>query len=152
MVDALCQADLTMESSVGGKLNRQRNCREMTEAAQKTISDVRETISELEARVAALESCKNDPSENERRVLSERVTQALLKVDGIDDISKGAAASALRAKDHKTAKTIAVLIARKKAVVKELNALGDRIDRCDSKTLDGSATDRNEAVETTSTK
>lgn len=100
----------------------------MTAKAEETIADLRKRVSEIKARVSSLEASGCSNANNEVNVLSERVTQALIEVDSVDDVSKGAAAGALRAKDRKTAMAIAVLVARKKTLVKELNELGDRID------------------------
>lgn len=96
-----------------------------------TYAPASEALSELKRTVASLRATADGLSASDTvgvRALAERITQALIVVDGVEEISKGSAAAAVRAKDMKTAREISVLIARKKRVVKELNELGDRVD------------------------
>lgn len=88
-------------------------------ALKKKVVSLREGVTELE---------KGQPSPDDVHGLAEKITQALIEVDGIAEISKGAAAEAFRAKDRKTATMISVLIAKRKRVVRDLNDLGDRVD------------------------
>jgi hypothetical protein len=94
-------------------------------AAEDALTKLKATVAELKDGVADVESSYDNAK---CKVLSVRVTQALLAVDGVPDISKGAAADALRARDRKTAMAISVLIARRKGIIKDLNNLGDRVD------------------------
>jgi hypothetical protein len=94
--------------------------------AETALNELKRTVASLRSGVDSLE--RGDPSADDIRGLAERITQALIKVDGVAEISKGAAAEAFRAKDRKTATVISVLIARRKRVVRDLNDLGDRVD------------------------
>lgn len=79
-------------------------------------------------RAGVTELKEGEPTPDAVHGLAEQITQALIEVDGIAEISKGAAAEAFRAKDRKTATMISVLIAKRKRVVRDLNDLGDRVD------------------------
>lgn len=94
------------------------------EAATTELKALKTTVSELRQAVEAAEESRDTEA---CRILSERVTQALVAVDGVE-VSKSAAAQALRDSDRKTAMAMSVLIARRKAVVKSLNEIGDRVD------------------------
>jgi hypothetical protein len=96
----------------------------MSSTAEKKLAELRKTVAELRTGVASLEDSRNP---EQCRILGERITQTLLVVDGVD-VSKSAAAEAFRERDRKTAMAIAVLVTRRKAVVKDLHDLGDRVD------------------------
>jgi hypothetical protein len=94
--------------------------------AEATLNSLKKTVVSLRGDLTELE--QGQPSPDEIHGLAERITQALIEVDGIAEISKGAAAEAFRAKDRKTATMISVLIAKRKRVVQDLNTLGDKVD------------------------
>jgi hypothetical protein len=112
----------------------------MSSAAESKLAELRQTVSELRAGVASLEKSRD---REQCRVLGERITQALLAVDGVD-ASKAAAAQAFRERDRKSAMAIAVLVTRRKAVVKELHALGERVDSITAEIELGSAKGKGE--------
>lgn len=101
----------------------------MTDAAEASLEQLRDAVKTLEANVAELDAGELSPEDRiaKIRVTGELITQALIKVDGVQ-ISKDAAADALRAGDRKTSRKLSVLLARRKIVVKRLNELGDRVD------------------------
>lgn len=94
--------------------------------AETALNGLKKKVVTLRAGVTELE--QGEPSSDDVHGLAEQITQALIEVDGIAEISKGAAAEAFRAKDRKTATMISVLIAKRKRVVRDLNNLGDRVD------------------------
>lgn len=96
--------------------------------AEKAIADLRKTVSTLESDVAQLSSSSSETSEMKKRSTSELITQALLKVDSIQ-ISKDLAADLLRSGQRDKSRKVAVLLARRKTIVKKLNALGDAVDK-----------------------
>lgn len=103
----------------------------MVELPEKLISDLRRAVSDLEKDVEELKTLEpTNTSEffNKAGTISELITQALLKVDSVQ-ISKDAAADALRDGDRKTSRQIAVLLSRRKGVVKKLNEMGDCVDK-----------------------
>lgn len=98
--------------------------------AAKELAALKGTADELREGVVKLEAGSEASSgAMESKILSERITQTLLKVDGLPDLSKSSAAEAVKAKDLKTAREISVLIAKRKRLVKLLNDLGDRVDK-----------------------
>lgn len=99
------------------------------DTAEKVIADLRETVVKLEKDVEELSSFESIENHFEKaRVVSELITQALMKVDSVQ-ISKDAAANALREGDRRTSRQLAVLLARRKTIVKKLNELGDAVDK-----------------------
>jgi len=60
-------------------------------------------------------------------VFSERITQDLLAVDGVE-VSKRGASEALLRKDRKTAQKMAVLLARRKRLIQDLQKMAARVD------------------------
>lgn len=102
----------------------------MVEIAENAITDLRQSVALLEADFNQLN--ESSPSianyEQKVRTLSEVVTQTLVKVDSVE-ISKDGAADALRSGDRQTSRKLAVLLSRRKAIVKRLNALADNIDK-----------------------
>lgn len=103
-------------------------CRMSLETATKELASLKGTADELSQGVSKLEE-GGVTNTLECKILSERITQSLLKVDGLPDLSKSSAAEAVRAKDLKTARELSVLIARRKRLVKLLDNLGDRVDK-----------------------
>lgn len=103
--------------------------------AEKAIADLRKTVSTLESDVAQLSSsysthppnAAEDPDMKKRKT-SELITQALLKVDSIQ-ISKDLAADLLRMGQRDKSRKVAILLARRKTIVKKLNAMGDTVDK-----------------------
>lgn len=102
----------------------------MVDSAEKVISELRVSVGNLEKEVEELSGHENTGAHTERkaRVLSEVITQALEKVDSVH-ISKDAAADALRKGDRKTSRQLAVLLARRKTIVKKLDGLGNTVDK-----------------------
>lgn len=102
----------------------------MVEVAEKQIADLRESVASLEKEVAQLSGLNktSDEFRTKVRATAELITQALLNVDSVQ-ISKDAAANTLREGDRKTSRQMAVLLARRKTVVKKLNGLGDQVDK-----------------------
>lgn len=110
--------------------------------ADKAIADLRESVAKLEADVEKLETQQIQNEEDEEpvtedptltrkskiRAISELITQALLKVDSIQ-ISKDLAVEALRNGQRDKSRKVAVLLARRKTIVKKLNVLGDKVDQ-----------------------
>mmetsp|Transcript_10242 Transcript_10242/g.18447 ORF Transcript_10242/g.18447 Transcript_10242/m.18447 type:complete len:123 (+) Transcript_10242:58-426(+) len=74
--------------------------------------------SSQDTNAAHLKSC---------RQCTESITQLMLKLDGVQ-ISRDAAADALRAGDRERAKKLTVLLTRRKKLVKTLNETGARAD------------------------
>lgn len=104
----------------------------MTDTAEKLIADLRASVSTLEQQVASLSSTDLNipPADFERRsrITAELITQALVKLDSVQ-ISKDAAANALRNGDRKTSRQLSVLLARRKNISKQLDQLGTVIDK-----------------------
>ncbi|PXF50102.1 hypothetical protein BWQ96_00262 [Gracilariopsis chorda] len=108
----------------------------MEDAAERAISDVRQRVSQIESDLAALTSTQPPPTpppdaSAPQTTLSEAITQALLQLDNIH-ISRESAAEALRNGDRQRSARISVLLARRKTLVRKLNALGDRLDSLNS--------------------
>jgi hypothetical protein len=122
---SLSSARLLALSSTAGKRNRAMASASPSPAAEAALSKLKTTVAELKADVARVEKSYDD---QQVKILSVRVTQSLLAVDSVPDISKGAAAEAFRAKNRASAMAISVLIARRKGIIKDLNNLGDRVD------------------------
>lgn len=101
----------------------------MTETAEELISDLRQSVASLDARVKELDTLDSTSPDYALRARStaELITQALLKVDSVQ-ISKDAAADALRNGERGKSRKLAVLLARRKTAVKKLNQLGDAVD------------------------
>lgn len=95
-------------------------------SAETSLNGLKKKVVTLRAGLTELE--EGEATADAVHSLAEQITQALIEVDGIAEISKGAAAEAFRAKDRKTATMISVLIAKRKRVVRDLNDLGDRVD------------------------
>lgn len=104
-------------------------------SAETSLNGLKKKVVALRAGVTELE--EGEPTPDAVHGLAEQITQALIEVDGIAEISKGAAAEAFRAKDRKTATMISVLIAKRKRVVRDLNDLGDRVDELADATAAG---------------
>lgn len=104
----------------------------MVESAEKLIADLRASVSTLSQEVSSLSSAPTNlpPAEFERRsrLTAELITQALVKLDSVQ-ISKDAAADALRNGDRKTSRQLSVLLARRKTISKQLDQLGTVIDK-----------------------
>lgn len=102
----------------------------MVEPAEKLISDLRQTVAGLEKDVEELGSLDGSSEEFQKKAqtTAELITQALVKVDSVQ-ISKDAAANALREGDRKKSRQMAVLLSRRKGVVKKLNEMGDAVDK-----------------------
>lgn len=107
----------------------------MTETTADRIASLKETVTSLEKDVETLTKSGNavDGFSEKVRTTAELITQTLIKVDNVQ-VSKDAAANALREGDRKAATQIAVLLSRRKAIVKKLNELGDRVDQLMSHT------------------
>lgn len=118
-------------------LQSEFSCRNetMVEAAEQAIRDLRETLSSLDADYDGLSSLdSNDVSyQTKIRTLSELITQALLKADSVQ-ISKDLAADALRNGEREKSCKVAVLLSRRKKIVKKLYELGDKVDELAKKT------------------
>lgn len=101
----------------------------MVEAAETLLSELRITVSSLENDVRELASLDRDSNSFDQKLktTAELVTRALVSVDNLH-ISKDAAAQALRDGDREKSRKIAVLLARRKNLVKKLNAMGDEVD------------------------
>lgn len=104
--------------------------RKMIDVAAQLISDLKMLVTSLEEDVAQVSSLPPSSADYSKKVrtTSELITQALLKVDSVQ-ISKDAAADALREGDRETSRKMAVLLARRKNIVKKLSALGDQVDK-----------------------
>lgn len=102
----------------------------MVEVAEKQIAELRESVASLEKEVAEISELDRTSEEFETRArtTAELITQTLLRVDSVQ-ISKDAAANTLREGDRKTSRLMAVLLARRKTVVKKLSDLGDQVDK-----------------------
>lgn len=102
----------------------------MADVAEKAIGDLRQTVTSLEADFEQLNQSPPSATDHEQklRTLSEVVTQTLVKIDSVD-ISKDTAAGALRNGDRQTSRKLAVLLSRRKAIVKRLNTLADNVDK-----------------------
>lgn len=102
----------------------------MVDTAERVIAELRETVISLEKDVEELSNFEstNGHFEKKAQVVSELITQALMKVDSVQ-VSKDAAANALREGDRRTSRQLAVLLARRKTIVKKLNELGDAVDK-----------------------
>lgn len=102
----------------------------MIDVAAQLISDLKMLVTSLEEDVAQVSSLPPSSADYSKKVrtTSELITQALLKVDSVQ-ISKDAAADALREGDRETSRKMAVLLARRKNIVKKLSALGDQVDK-----------------------
>lgn len=103
----------------------------MTESKEQMIAELRQSVAALESDVKDLPSISSTCSEEfnrKARTIGELITQALVKVDSVQ-ISKDAAAEALRNGDRESSRKIAVLLARRKTIVKKLNSLGDEVDK-----------------------
>lgn len=99
------------------------------EEAEKAVADLRQTVAKLEADVAAgTQQGQSDDDGKKMRTVSELITQALVKVDSIQ-ISKDLATEALRDGDRDKSRKVAVLLSRRKNIVKKLNMLGDQVDQ-----------------------
>lgn len=97
--------------------------------AEESINDLRRAVTDLESDFERfLQSERNPESDQKLRTLSELVTQTLVKVDNVE-ISKDIAADALRNGDRGTSRKFAVLLSRRKSIVKRLNNIADRIDK-----------------------
>lgn len=101
----------------------------MVDVAEKSINDLRQTVSLLELDFERLNQSPPSIADYEQKVrtLSEVVTQTLVRVDSVE-ISKDGAADALRNGDRQTSRKLAVLLSRRKAIVKRLNTLADNVD------------------------
>lgn len=103
---------------------------ESAAVAEAVIAELKKDISDLDEDVGELSGMERTASEYETkaRMIAEVITQALVKLDSVQ-ISKDAAADALRAGDRKTSMKFSVLLARRKTIIKKLNALGDEVDK-----------------------
>lgn len=103
----------------------------MVEDAERIISELRKSLADLETEVNKL-SFSDDVDDPEQvakfRAVSELITQALLKADSIQ-ISKDLAADAFRNGDRDKSRKVAVLLARRKTVIKRLNDLAEKADQ-----------------------
>ena len=103
----------------------------MTDNAEKALNELRTSVSTLEKDVASLEQEKDANEEDQKkkvREISERITQGLIALDGVD-VSKESATEAFKDGDRKTVMKLSVLLTRRKGLVRKLNALGERVDK-----------------------
>lgn len=104
---------------------------ELSKEAEKSLDILKTNYEDLEKEVSETEKSENlEVADVEQRALlfSERVTQDLLALDGVA-ISKSKGAEAYKAGDRKVAMKISVLLTRRKTLVRNFNALGERIDK-----------------------
>lgn len=103
----------------------------MMEEAEKRLGILRGNLEELTKEVEETEQATElSLTEKKQRatLFGERITQDLLSLDGIE-ISKSKASEALMKKERKTAQKMAVLLARRKKLIKEFEKISDRIDK-----------------------
>lgn len=104
---------------------------ELATEAEKSLDILKQNYEDLEKEVTATETAESlEATDVEQRAVlfSERVTQDLLALDGVA-VSKSKGAEAYKAGDRKVAMKISVLLTRRKTLVRNLNALGERIDK-----------------------
>lgn len=105
----------------------------MAEEAEKALDILMTNVDELTAEISATEEGMSNGSVTAEDVktrvvvFSERITLDQIAADGVA-ISKSAAADALAVKDRKLAQKLSVLLARRKRLIKTLNALGERVE------------------------
>ncbi len=98
----------------------------MSREGEVFIGNVKKTVSEIRAEMERLD---DSISTSVIRGMSERVTQELLKLDAVPSVNKQALGEAYRANDKAEARKIAMLIGRRKTLIKELNQLGEDVDK-----------------------
>ncbi|GAB0498015.1 hypothetical protein MMPV_009354 [Pyropia vietnamensis] len=104
------------------------------DAVEQTLRALAADLTALEAEVAPLRAAAEagdvgDAKEFRNRctILSERLTQCIIRIDSVE-VSREAAAAALRAGDRALTKRLAVLLTRRKRTVRRANCLGDTLD------------------------
>lgn len=105
-----------------------------TKALEEKLEVLRANVVDLRGEIEGTEkdsALKSADRAQRATVFSERVTQDLLAVDGVE-ISKSAASEALLRKDRKTAQKMAVLLARRKRLIQDLHGLAERVDKLSS--------------------
>lgn len=102
----------------------------MVETAEEAITELRKTVSDLQKSVSELSQANEaiEDFDTKKRTVAELITQALLKIDSVQ-ISKDAAVEAMREGDRTKSQKLAVLLSRRKNLVKKLNELGDQVDK-----------------------
>lgn len=98
---------------------------------EEKLEVLRANAKELDGEISATEADSELSGTDKKQrgtVFSERITQDLLAVDGVE-ISKSGASEALLRKDRKTAQKMAVLLARRKRLIQDLHKLAERVDK-----------------------
>ena len=102
----------------------------MVETAEEAITELRKTVSDLQKSVSELSQIDESTEDfhTRKRTVAELITQELVKIDSVQ-ISKDAAVEAMREGDRAKSQKLAVLLSRRKNLVKKLNELGDQVDK-----------------------